>query len=89
MRGRASFLRFRRFRYRGRGMFWIWRHNSIGRNYDCSIICCWLTRRCGGTHGECSTNGFADIFVVTNNPTTGSLTNYLDIGAATNVPSRF
>jgi hypothetical protein len=43
----------------------------------------------GGTNGSYSTNGFADIFVVTNNTTTGSLTNYLDIGAATNVPSRF
>jgi hypothetical protein len=48
-----------------------------------------LQATAGGTHGSYSTNGFADIFVVTNNTTTGSLTNYLDIGAATNVPSRF
>lgn len=33
------------------------------------------------------TNGFADIFTVTN--AVGTTTNYLDIGAATNVPSRY
>jgi T5SS/PEP-CTERM-associated repeat protein len=33
------------------------------------------------------TNGFTDIFTVTN--AVGSTTNYLDIGAATNAPSRF
>jgi T5SS/PEP-CTERM-associated repeat protein len=33
------------------------------------------------------TNNFADIFTVTN--TIGSVTNYLDVGAATNVPGRF
>ncbi|HUJ11845.1 MAG TPA: hypothetical protein VL171_17685 [Verrucomicrobiae bacterium] len=33
------------------------------------------------------TNGFADIFTVTN--TTGTLTNYFDVGAATNGPMRF
>jgi hypothetical protein len=43
----------------------------------------------GGTLSSYTTNGFADIFIVTNNTTTGSLTNYLDVGAATNVPSRF
>jgi hypothetical protein len=43
----------------------------------------------GGTNGSYTTNGFADIFVVTNNTTTGSLTNYLDIGAATNILSRY
>ena len=43
----------------------------------------------GGTQGSYTTNGFADIFIVTNNTTTGSLTNYLDVGAATNVPARF
>jgi hypothetical protein len=48
-----------------------------------------LQATAGGAHGSYTTNGFADIFVVTNNTTTGSLTNYLDIGAATNVPSRF
>jgi hypothetical protein len=43
----------------------------------------------GGIHGSYNTNGFSDIFIVTNNTTAGSLTNYLDIGAATNFPSRF
>jgi uncharacterized repeat protein (TIGR03803 family) len=33
------------------------------------------------------TNGFTDIFTVTN--TVGTTTNYLDVGAATNIPSRF
>ncbi len=33
------------------------------------------------------TNSFSDIFTVTN--TTGSTTNYLDVGAATNVPARY
>ncbi len=35
------------------------------------------------------TNNFTDIFIVTNNTIAGSLTNYLDIGAATNHPSRY
>jgi hypothetical protein len=43
----------------------------------------------GGIHGSYATNGFTDIFIVTNNTTPGTLTNYLDIGAATNIPSRF
>lgn len=43
----------------------------------------------GGIHGAYTTNCFADIFVVTNNTTTSCLTNYLDIGAATNQSSRF
>jgi hypothetical protein len=43
----------------------------------------------GGSQGSYSTNSFADIFVVTNNTTTGTLTNYVDIGAATNTPSRY
>jgi hypothetical protein len=43
----------------------------------------------GGIHGSYATNGFTDIFVVTNNTTPGTLTNYLDMGAATNVQSRF
>lgn len=37
--------------------------------------------------GNYSTNTFADIFTVTN--TVGTATNYLDVGAATNVPSRY
>jgi hypothetical protein len=36
--------------------------------------------------GNCSKN-FADIFTVTN--TVGTTTNYLDIGAATNIPARY
>jgi hypothetical protein len=43
----------------------------------------------GGKHGAYSGKGFADIFVVTNNTTAGTLTNYLDVGAATNKPSRY
>ena len=48
-----------------------------------------LQAACGGVHGECTTNGFADIFIVTNNTTAGCITNYLDIGGATNKPSRY
>ena len=42
-----------------------------------------------GSNGSYSTNGFTDIFVVTNNGVIGSLTNYLDVGAATNSPARY
>ena len=35
----------------------------------------------------CYTNGFSDIFAVTNN--VGPATNFLDLGAVTNVPGRF
>ena len=34
-------------------------------------------------------HGFSDIFVVTNNASAGTVTNYLDPGAATNVPARY
>ncbi len=44
-------------------------------------------QRTAGSDGSYSTNNFATIFTVTN--TAGSTTNYLDIGAATNFPSRF
>ena len=40
------------------------------------------------THGHHFTDDFTDIFVVTNNTTPGVVTNYLDVGAATNVPPR-
>jgi PKD repeat protein len=40
-----------------------------------------------GTSGSYTTNSFTDIFTVTN--TVGTLTNYLDLGAATNFPSRY
>lgn len=43
----------------------------------------------GDSNGGYVTNGFTDIFVVTNNSTIGSLTNYLDVGAATNSPARY
>jgi uncharacterized repeat protein (TIGR03803 family) len=43
----------------------------------------------GGIHGSYTTNGFVDLFIVTNNITAGTITNYLDIGAATNVPTRY
>jgi subtilase family serine protease len=41
----------------------------------------------GDANGGYSTNNFADIFTVTN--TVGTTTNYLDTGAATNVPARY
>ena len=41
----------------------------------------------GGTTGSFSVNNFTDLFAVTN--TVGTATNYLDVGAATNSPSRF
>ena len=41
----------------------------------------------GADSGVYSSNGFADLFIVTN--TTGSVTNYSDSGAATNSPARY
>ena len=41
----------------------------------------------GTVDGSYQTNGFVDAFMVTN--TTGTVTNYLDAGAATNFPSRY
>jgi len=43
----------------------------------------------GDASGNYNTNGFTDIFVVTNNPSLGTVTNYLDVGAGTNYPSRY
>jgi hypothetical protein len=43
----------------------------------------------GNVNGGFSTNAFTDIFVVTNNSTAGTVTNYLDVGAGTNMPSRY
>ena len=43
----------------------------------------------GNPDGSYSTNGFTDIFVVTNNSAPGSITNYLDLGALTNSPTRY
>ena len=34
-----------------------------------------------------NTNSYADIFIVTN--TVGTITNYLDAGGATNIPTRY
>ncbi|HXI83215.1 MAG TPA: hypothetical protein VNL17_03895 [Verrucomicrobiae bacterium] len=62
------------------------------------ILVSWLTgpgqtntlqATAGDGSGGYSTNGFTDIFVVTNNTTAGTATNYLDTGGATNVPSRY
>jgi hypothetical protein len=41
----------------------------------------------GAADGSYNTNSFADLFIVTN--TTGTVTNYLDVGAATNFPARY
>jgi hypothetical protein len=46
-----------------------------------------LQATAGGPGGSYSTNNFTAIFAVTN--TVGTTTNYLDIGGATNTPSRF
>ena len=46
-----------------------------------------LQETAGTGDGSYQTNNFADIFTVTN--TVGSVTNYLDVGAATNIPSRY
>ncbi|MGD1019268.1 MAG: hypothetical protein ABSA12_08100 [Verrucomicrobiia bacterium] len=43
----------------------------------------------GDANGNYNTNNFTDCFVVTNNPTLGTVTNYLDLGAATNGPARY
>jgi T5SS/PEP-CTERM-associated repeat protein len=41
----------------------------------------------GAGDGSYQTNSFANLFIVTN--TVGTLTNYLDVGGATNTPSRY
>jgi hypothetical protein len=46
-----------------------------------------LQRTAGAPNGSYSTNNFAPIFTITN--TVGSVTNYLDVGGATNKPSRY
>ena len=43
----------------------------------------------GAPDGSYSTNGFTDIFIVTNTVTAGSVTNFVDVGALTNRPSRY
>jgi hypothetical protein len=46
-----------------------------------------LQATAGTVSGNYSTNNFANIFIVTNTVTTS--TNYTEVGAATNIPSRF
>ena len=46
-----------------------------------------LQATAGDASGGYNTNSFTDIFTVTN--TVGTTTNYLDVGAATNAPSRY
>jgi uncharacterized repeat protein (TIGR01451 family) len=46
-----------------------------------------LQRTAGNASGGYNTSNFTDIFIVTN--TVGAVTNYLDAGAVTNLPSRF
>ncbi len=48
-----------------------------------------LQAAAGNGSGGYSTNGFTDIFVVTNNTTIGTVTNYVDIDVATNSPARY
>jgi autotransporter family porin len=48
-----------------------------------------LQAAAGDGSGGYNTNGFTDIFIVTNNTAIGTITNYLDIGAATNAPARY
>ena len=48
-----------------------------------------LQAAAGDGNGGYSTNGFTDIFIITNNTTIGTITNYLDLGGATNTPSRY
>jgi hypothetical protein len=46
-----------------------------------------LQRTTGDGGGNYNTNNFATIFTATN--TVGTVTNYLDVGAGTNVPARY
>ena len=48
-----------------------------------------LQATAGNGSGGYNTNGFTDIFIVTNNTLAGTVTNYLDVGGATNVPGRY
>jgi T5SS/PEP-CTERM-associated repeat protein len=48
-----------------------------------------LQATAGAANGSYATNGFTDIFVVTNNFIPGAVTNYLDVGGATNKPARY
>jgi hypothetical protein len=70
------------------------------RLHHCRVVSiCWVTwmtsigktnalqATAGDENGGYNTNSFADIFIVTN--TSGTVTNFLDIGAATNMPARY
>jgi T5SS/PEP-CTERM-associated repeat protein len=48
-----------------------------------------LQAAAGDVNGGFGTNAFSDIFVVTNNSAAGTLTNYLDVGGATNKPAHY
>ncbi len=48
-----------------------------------------LQATAGGIGGRYATNGFTDIFVVTNNTMLGVITNFLDVGGATNGSARY
>ena len=53
------------------------------------VLVSWLmapgaTNALQASNGSYTSNNFTDIFIVTNNTMTGVLTNYLDLGAATN-----
>jgi T5SS/PEP-CTERM-associated repeat protein len=48
-----------------------------------------LQAAAGNANGGYTTNAFTDIFVVTNNSAAGTITNYLDVGGATNKPARY
>ena len=60
------------------------------------VLISWMTGVCktnalqwsaGAPDGSYNTNNFANLFIVTN--TTGGVTNYLDLGGATNFPARY
>ncbi len=68
---------------------------AIARQANTNILVTWqmgpsktnALERTAGVGGSFATNNFAAIFTVTN--TVGTTTNYLDSGAATNLPSRY
>jgi hypothetical protein len=48
-----------------------------------------LQAAAGGVGGAYTNNGFTDVFIVTNSVPPGTVTNFLDVGGATNKPSRY
>ncbi len=72
------------------------RITAIARQDNTNILVTWtmgpgktnaLQRAAGTANGSYATNNFADVFTVTN--TVGPSTNYHDLSAATNFPSRY